>query len=95
MRLKVEDAPAPGGEGEGGFNSSLVRLKDSNSFDDRLWDTSFNSSLVRLKDGSTGISVTYQDLFQFQSGAIKSAVGDGLLGSGTACFNSSLVRLKE
>ena len=56
-----------------GFNSKLVRLKGYTSiWRDIATPERFNSKLVRLKVDNLNCQIYFLDLFQFQTGAIKS-----------------------
>ena len=59
-----------------------------------MTDMCFNSKLVRLKDTGVFYRMPTRAMFQFQTGAIKSAAaGEGRVVH-FRCFNSKLVRLK-
>ena len=53
------------------FDSKLVRLKEPRSISAFSSDIRFYSKLVRLKVRDEGFSVTRQNEFLFQTGAIK------------------------
>ena len=76
-----------------GFNSNLVRLKVAKIPALQLRGRGFNSNLVRLKGGVIASAFAVEQLFQFQSGAIKR--GHHVVKRGSEIrFNSNLVRLK-
>ncbi len=75
------------------FNSKLVRLKGNNDTDLRYCYIRFNSKLVRLKANQQALVEYWIEMFQFQTGAIKSCPLQSLCLWGRG-FNSKLVRLK-
>ena len=75
------------------FNSTLVRLR---AFFGSSTDTSmrdFNSTLVRLRVSSVFICTSFDFLFQFHTGTIKSQARTPTKAA-KADFNSTLVRLR-
>ena len=56
---------------DGGFNSKVVRLKDSCGTTKANALSSFNSKVVRLKVEMIELEAIKPMLFQFQSGAVK------------------------
>ena len=73
------------------FNSSMVRLNESDFVRDAIKEKSFNSSMVRLNVVSELLSLLFSG-FQFLYGAIewKRFTSNNAL---WICFNSSMVRL--
>ncbi len=71
----------------------MVRLKVYYFKQEQQYYFRFNSSMVRLKEADE-LNSQFKAMFQFQYGSIKSSFQLLIIGQ-EACFNSSMVRLKE
>ena len=76
------------------FNSNMVRLKASQSYNSLNRSSCFNSNMVRLKDWNTKRRQSPVVLFQFQYGTIKRKARLVEMQQYLICFNSNMVRLK-